>query len=44
MGPPSERRRKADKGSDRIGKDTELGRFREKLPRTGDVTNDTAGL
>ena len=31
--PPSERRRKADKGSGRIGKDSELGKFREKLPR-----------
>jgi hypothetical protein len=31
--PPSERRRKADKGSGRIGKSTGSGRIREKLPR-----------
>jgi len=31
--PPSEKRRKADKRSERIGKTTGLGRFREKLPR-----------
>jgi hypothetical protein len=31
--PPNERRRKVDKGSGRIGKNTGLGRFREKLPR-----------
>src|ERR1039458_1180363 len=31
--PPSEKRRKADKGSGRIGKNTKTGRFREKLPR-----------
>jgi len=43
-GPPSEKRRKADKGSARIGKNTGLGRSREKLPETGDVKNDTAGL
>jgi hypothetical protein len=42
--PPSEKRRKADKGSARIGKNTEPGTFREKLPSAGDVKNDTAGL
>jgi hypothetical protein len=42
--PPQEKRRKADKKSGRIGKTTELGRFREKLPKAGDVKNDTAGL
>jgi hypothetical protein len=42
--PPSERRRKADKRSGRIGKNTGTGKFREKLPSAGDVKNDTAGL
>lgn len=41
MRPPSERRRKADKRSVRIGKNPEHGRFREKLPKTGDVNKTT---
>jgi hypothetical protein len=39
-----EKRRKADKRSVRIGKTTESGTVREKLPGVGDVKNDTAGL
>ncbi len=38
--PPSEKRRKADKRSARIGKTTRLGRFREKLPGAGDVEKE----
>ena len=32
------------KGAAASGRTRELGRFREKLPRAGDVKNDTAGL
>jgi hypothetical protein len=42
--PPNERRRKADKMSMRIGKETASGKSQETFQNAGDVKNGTAGL
>jgi hypothetical protein len=41
---PKKNAERRTKGAGASGRTLELGKFREKLPKAGDVKNDTAGL